>query len=178
MAYLDMIELGRSARPRVGAAVGGGTRLSAAAGPFTSAAAILAYLGAAPLLVSALALVIDRDAHSYAATRFMVVYGAALLIFFGGVRWGVAVMRKEGPSLAALGGAVAPFLAALPLALKGPVELKIVALMAFTLVLLFDDLQATRRGSGAPPWHLAVRVPLTVLIEVSYLVALAARFAV
>jgi len=32
---------------------------------------------------------------------------------------------------------------------------------------------ATGHGSGAPGWYLAVRLPLTVLIEVAFLVALA-----
>ncbi|MBY0423182.1 MAG: DUF3429 domain-containing protein [Parvularculaceae bacterium] len=168
MTETAILDLGRS-RSR---AVAQGR---AAAIPFTRAAALVAYLGAAPLLAAALALVVDREAYGHVATRFLVVYGAALLIFFGGVRWGVAVMKPEGPSLRALAGAVAPFAAAMPLALPGPIDLKLAAIMAFMAALLVDDLNATRRGSGAPAWYLAVRVPLTVLIEVSFLVALAAR---
>ena len=47
------------------------------------------------------------------------------------------------------------------------------AIMGVVALLLIDDLQATRRGSGAPAWYLSVRLPLTVLIEVAYLTALA-----
>ena len=169
MTEAALLDLGRS-RTRL-------TRQSSRAShaPFTSAAAIVAYAGAAPLLVAALFLVVDRDAYGHAATRFLVVYGAALLIFFAGVRWGVAVMKPEGPSLSALAGAVAPFAAAMPLALPGPIDVKLAAIMLFMAILLVDDLKTTHRGSGAPAWYLAVRVPLTVLIEVSFLVALAAR---
>lgn len=170
MTAIDMIELHRP-RPR------GALRGALNAAPFTGAAAILAYCGAAPLLAASLAIVVNAESYGHVASRFLVVYGAALLIFFGGVRWGVAVMKPEGPSVKALLGAVAPFSAAMPLALPGPIDLKLAAIMVFMAVLLFDDLQATRRGSGAPAWYLAVRVPLTVLIQVSFLVALAARVA-
>ena len=101
------------------------------------------------------------------------------LIFFGGVRWGVAVMKPAGPTPRALLGAALPMLAALPLfapidANGGDAQMKMIAIMALMIVLLVDDLKATRRGDGAPGWYLGVRAPLTVLIEVAFLAALAA----
>lgn len=139
--------------------------------PMTGAASILAYLGAAPLLAAALVMIADPASG---AEQFLVLYGAALLIFFGGVRWGVAVMKPAGPTTRALLGAGLPMLAALPLFAPGGAQAKMLVIMALMLMLLVDDLSATRRGDGAPAWYLGVRAPLTVLIEVAFLVALAA----
>jgi len=139
----------------------------------TSAASFLAYLGAAPLIAVALVMIVNGDG-AYAAARFMTLYGAALIIFFGGVRWGVAVMKPEGPTLRALAGAALPMIAALPLLAAGETTFNMIAIMVLMAALLLDDLGATRRGSGAPAWYLGVRLPLTVLIEVAFLVALAA----
>lgn len=137
----------------------------------TGAAQLLAYLAAAPLMAAAL-YIVGADANGGIVAQFMALYGAALIVFFGGVRWGVAVMRPEGPTMRALMGAGLPLLLALPLFLPWAVQLKFAVIMALVALLLIDDLNATRRGSGAPGWYLAVRLPLTVLIEVAFLVAL------
>ena len=139
--------------------------------PNTGAAQLLAYLAAAPLVGAAL-YIVSADGGTGFAARFMALYGAALIVFFGGVRWGVAVMRPEGPNLRALLGAILPLIAALPLFLPWALQWKFAAIMALVAILLVDDLNATRRGSGAPAWYLAVRLPLTVLIEVAFVVAL------
>jgi len=169
MAHADILELTRRQPRRMDTAPAATARQS----PMTGAASTLAYLGAAPLLAAALLLIAD-PLKGAAAQAFLVLYGAALLIFFGGVRWGVAVMKPAGPTPRALLGAGLPMLAALPLFAPGDAQVKIIIIMALMIVLLFDDLQATRRGDGAPGWYLGVRVPLTVLIEVAFLVALAA----
>ena len=138
----------------------------------TGAAQLLAYLAAAPLVAAAL-YIVGAEGGAQAAASMMALYGAALIVFFGGVRWGVAVMRPEGPSMRSLLGAGLPLVAALPLFLPWALQWKFIAIMALTAALLIDDLNATRRGSGAPEWYLAVRLPLTVLIEVAFLVAMA-----
>ena len=159
MTYTDVLER-RRARP--------------AQNLKTGAAMFLAYCGAAPLLAAALVVVREGGAAGAPAMAFMVAYGAALIIFFGGVRWGVAVMRPKGPTAGHLAGAVLPMLAALPLLTPGAETVKAMIIMALMVLLLADDLRATRRGDGAPEWYLGVRAPLTVLIEVAFLVALAA----
>ncbi len=136
----------------------------------TGAALLLSYLASAPLIAAAL--VIVANGTNPAITHFMGLYGAALIIFFGGVRWGVAVMKPSGPTMRSLFGAAFPLLLALPLFLPGDAHWKFPAIMALVALLLFDDLKATQRGSGAPAWYLAVRLPLTVLIEIAFLVAL------
>lgn len=103
----------------------------------------------------------------------MTLYGAALIVFFGGVRWGVAIMREGGPTFRALFGAALPLALAMPLlAPIGGVAWKFPAIMALVALLLVDDLNATKRGCGAPQWYLAVRLPLTVLVEIAFVVAI------
>jgi len=173
MAYADVLELNRRQPRRDDAAPVTPQQQVSVTTPMTGAAGFLAYLGAAPLLAGALVM-IGNPLNSAAAQDFLVLYGAALLIFFGGVRWGVAVMKPNGPTTRALLGAGLPMIAALPLFAPGDAQAKMIVIMALIIILLFDDLQATRRGDGAPQWYLGVRVPLTVLIEVAFLVAIAA----
>ncbi|NOX84136.1 MAG: DUF3429 domain-containing protein [Alphaproteobacteria bacterium] len=140
----------------------------------TGAAMLLAYLAAAPLIAAALMIVISQAYNAQPYAGFMGLYGAVVIIFFGGVRWGVVVMKPEGPTMRSLLGATAPLLLAFPLLLPlGGALWKFPAIMALTGVLLVDDLNATRRGSGAPAWYLSVRLPLTVLIELAFVIALA-----
>ena len=165
MGYTDVLELRRFGRK------GDVRRATKTAGPDTGAAQLLAYLASAPLIAAALVIVAGGQG-GVAATYFMSLYGGALIVFFGGVRWGVAVMKEGGPTMRALLGAALPMLAALPLlAPVGDVYWKFAAIMIVVAILLVDDLKATRRGSGAPHWYLAVRVPLTVLIELAFLIA-------
>lgn len=139
----------------------------------TGAAQSLAYLAAAPLIAASLVVVAGGEREGLIAAYAMTLYGAALIVFFGGVRWGVAIMKEGGPTLRALLGSALPLALAIPLlAPFGGVQWKFAAIMALVALLLFDDLKATRRGSGAPHWYLAVRLPLTVLIELAFVVAI------
>lgn len=169
MGYADVLELRRFGNKEE-------SRRTAAspADIRTGAAQLLAYLAAAPLIAASLAIVAGSEEPARVSVFFMNLYGAALIVFFGGVRWGVAVMKDGGPTMRALLGAVVPLLAALPLfAPIGGIYWKFAAIMAVVALLLVDDLNATRRGDGAPHWYLAVRLPLTVLIELAFVVAIA-----
>lgn len=134
-------------------------------------AAVLAYAGALPLIISAILIVVRPEIYGGFATAFMIVYGGALIAFFGGVRWGVAVMKAQGPTFRSLLGGAIPLAAALPIFFPGDERAKFLFILIALPVLLVDDLRATRRGSGAPDWYLGVRAPLTILMEFSYLVA-------
>lgn len=165
MGYTDVLELRRFGRRK------DVKRAKTSIGPNTGAAQLLAYLASAPLIAAALVIVAGGENAAFAA-YFMSLYGAALIVFFGGVRWGVAVMKENGPTLRALLGAALPLIAALQLlAPFGGLYWKFAAIMIVIALLLVDDLNATRRGSGAPQWYLAVRLPLTVLIELAFLIA-------
>ncbi len=139
-----------------------------------AAAASIAYLAAAPLIGGAVMLVARPYENAEVILSLMASYGAALVLFFAGVRWGVAVMRPEGPTMRALAGAALPFALGMPLLAGFDATLRIGALMALMLILLIDDLGATRRGHGAPAWYLGVRAPLTALVQVAFVIALAA----
>ena len=137
------------------------------------AAAVLAYAGALPPIVGALLIWLRPADLGAATTHFMLVYGGALIAFFGGVRWGVAVMRPGGPSFASLLGGVIPLLMAFPVFLLDDAFTRFLIIIIALPLLLWDDLRATRRGSGAPDWYLGVRTPLTILMIVSFAIAFA-----
>ncbi len=170
MGYTDVLELRRFGRRHE--VKGAKAPADPNTGPNTGTAQLLAYLASAPLIAAALVIVAGLEAAPLSA-YFMSLYGAALIVFFGGVRWGVAVMKEGGQTPRALLGAALPFAAALPLmAPVGGLYWKFAAIMAVTALLLIDDLKATRSGSGAPAWYLGVRLPLTVLIELAFLIAI------
>ena len=170
MAYADVLELRRFGRRN------DVKRAAPSAEPKTGAAQLLAYLAAAPLIAASLVIVAGDGRAAELSAKVMALYGAALIVFFGGVRWGVAVMKECGPTMRALAGAALPFAAALPLlAPIGGLHWKFAAIMAVTALLLIDDLKATRSGSGAPAWYLGVRLPLTVLIELAFIIAIVGR---
>lgn len=136
------------------------------------AAAFLAYAGALPLIIAAVLIWLRADLAS-GAIRFMLLYGTVLIPFFGGVRWGVAVMRSDGPNFNGLLGAVAPLVIALPLIIFPNQTLQFAIIIIALPLLLWDDLRATRRGCGAPDWYLGVRTPLTVMMTLSFIAAFA-----
>ena len=135
------------------------------------AAAALAYAGALPLILGAMLAWLAEPVTALRAVNLMAVYGVMLLAFFGGIRWGIAVMRPGGPTFLNLLGGVAPMAAAGALYFAST-STQIIALVFLLPVLLIDDLRATRRGSGAPAWYLGVRAPLTVLMELSFVAVL------
>ena len=135
------------------------------------AAAVLAYAGALPPIIMALLIWLRPADLAAGATSLMLVYGGALIAFFGGIRWGVAVMRPGGPSFVSLLGGAIPLLMAFPVFLLEDAFTRFLIIIVALPVLLWDDLRATRRGSGAPDWYLGVRTPLTILMTVSFLLA-------
>lgn len=135
------------------------------------AAAVLAYAGALPVIVAALLVVLRPADLGPGARAFMLAYGGLLIAFFGGVRWGVAVMRPEGPNFAHLLGGAAPLALAMPVFFMESDIARFALILIALPLLLLDDLRATRKGSGAPDWYLGVRTPLTLLMEVSFAAA-------
>ncbi|MEO1252740.1 MAG: DUF3429 domain-containing protein [Pseudomonadota bacterium] len=135
------------------------------------AAAVLAYAGALPPIVAALMVWMRPADLGPATTELMLIYGGALIAFFGGVRWGVAVMRAGGPSFASLLGGVIPLAMAFPVFFLEDAFTRFLIIIVALPILLWDDLRATRRGSGAPDWYLGVRTPLTILMTASFALA-------
>ncbi|MEM9170720.1 MAG: DUF3429 domain-containing protein [Pseudomonadota bacterium] len=140
-------------------------------------AAVLAYAGALPLILIAMSVALDPptprpDGPGAFDWRvfYMQVFGAGLIAFFGGVRWGVAVMMPEGPTFRQLFSGILPFLFSLVIfAFFRMPFVQMLLILGALPVLLIDDLMATRRGAGAPAWYLGVRTPLTILVFGSFL---------
>lgn len=88
-------------------------------------------------------------------------YGATILAFMGGCRWGFAAAGLgEGPTLKLLGMSVIPSLWAwLSLAAPHPYDLDLLALGLIGLY--FADLGLKLAG-GAPGWWPSLRLPLTI----------------
>lgn len=137
-------------------------------------AAALAYAGALPLIVATLLIMLRPTEFGASAITFMLGYGSALIIFFGGVRWGITVMRKSGPSFSGLLGAIIPLAIGLVSFHIEDWRLRFIIIIITLPVLLWDDMRATRRGSGAPDWYLGVRAPLTALMLASFITAFVA----
>ncbi|MEM9421389.1 MAG: DUF3429 domain-containing protein [Pseudomonadota bacterium] len=138
----------------------------------TSASAAVAYAGALPLIAGALlgwARPVDLAPTILGG---MAIYGVTLLAFFGGVRWGIAVMMRGGPTFRQLLGAIVPLVLAVSILPSDNVKIQLGILVVAIPILLLDDLRATRRGGGAPAWYLGVRVPLTLMMEFAFLAGL------
>lgn len=148
------------------------TASSSVQASLTQAAAALAYAGALPLLLAALMVWARPDDLGPPLTSLIIIYGGVLLAFFGGVRWGIAVMHPGGPTFRNLSGAVLPLMVAMPVFLLPQQAVALAILVLALPLLLADDLKATRKGSGAPDWYLGVRLPLTLMMEIALLATL------
>ncbi len=137
------------------------------------AAAVLAYAGALPLIIAAMLVWLRPVDFGPGAVNFMIVYGGVLIAFFGGVRWGIAVMRPGGPTFAGLLGGAFPLALSMPIFFLEDIRARFAIIIIALPILLWDDLRATRRGSGAPQWYLGVRTPLTILMAASFVIAFA-----
>jgi hypothetical protein len=88
-------------------------------------------------------------------------YGALILSFMGGCRWGFAAAGLgEGPSVQMLGISVLPALYAW-VAILFPFKAASVALAVGFVALYVADRALTRAG-GAPVWWTTLRAPLTI----------------
>jgi len=95
------------------------------------------------------------------AAEFLAGYGAIILSFMGGCRWGFASAGLgAGPAFLPLIFSVVPALIAWPaLMLEDP--WRFVVLAAAFLFLFSWDVSLTRQG-GAPAWWPRLRLPLTI----------------
>ncbi|WP_169391348.1 DUF3429 domain-containing protein [Stappia stellulata] len=134
---------------------------------------VLGYAGLLPFLAGAVYLTAAAfrfaDAQAVAlATMALVVYGALILSFLGGVRWGIAVVgaRVDGAVFAwsvipALGGWVATLLAP---------NWGLLLLACGFLIQGGWDYRAGEDGT-LPQWYVTLRRRLTVIVVASLLVA-------
>ncbi len=120
------------------------------------AALALGFLGLAPFFAAAAMLVL-APAQRDAAMLALLAYGAVILSFLGGVRWGLAIAGAAGdrlfwPLLVSIAPSLIGWAAVLIGARAG------LALLAAGLAVL---LLADWRLASAPAWYRALRVPLS-----------------
>ena len=102
----------------------------------------------------------------------LLLYGAVILSFLGGIHWGLEMARSErsgtAPGLMALAISTVPSLLAwASLALPHPFQS--VGLGVGFLLILAHDLRC-RRSSRVPVWYPKLRIPVTLGVIVTLLV--------
>ena len=125
-------------------------------------AAVLGWAGVLPFAGFALQAITGGVLAPESAAKGIVIYGAVILSFMGGVQWGLAMMDAEGRSNGlgrGLAISVWPALAAFCLPFL-PTLYALVGLVAAFLALLIYDLSIVRSGRG-PAWYAPLRIQLT-----------------
>ncbi|MEM8596472.1 MAG: DUF3429 domain-containing protein, partial [Pseudomonadota bacterium] len=143
------------------------------------------WLGLAGLLPFAgltLLAIATPDAINEEARTLLAAYGAAILSFMGGCRWGFASAGLGEERLAPGAGrgrqiwlryivAVAPALFVVPvMTVADPLRL---ILLACGLVILYSGDGVLAREGGTPVWWLSLRLPLTIGASICLLLAAA-----
>jgi hypothetical protein len=133
-------------------------------------ARILGLSGLIPFVGLAALSLIGPEGWRDTVLKALAYYGATILAFMGGCRWGFAAAGLgEGPSLKLLGLSVIPSLWAwLSLMLPPPFEKEMLAL---GLVLLYAADVALKLEGGSPEWWLRLRLPLTLIAAASLIAA-------
>jgi Protein of unknown function (DUF3429) len=123
-------------------------------------ATLLGFGGLLPFAITAVATISLADpAMQDVARRALVAYGAVILSFLGGVRWGVAIAPPVSADVALarpLAFSVLPALLGWSAVLVGPAAGALMLVVCFTLLLLAD-----LRLRAVPDWYRRLRVPLS-----------------
>ncbi len=122
--------------------------------------AILIYgvLGLVPFLAPPMIGVAMPTLADYAATA-LAAYGALILSFLGGARWGLAI-GKPAPNVAVISLAMLPTLVGLAL-LMLPTGTRTAQLIGIALALILHWVWDWR-GTDLPPWYGRLRTILTI----------------
>ena len=126
--------------------------------PIPPAARLLGFAGLLPFLGAATALLLADGALRDVAAVALPAYGAVILSFLGGVRWGLAMAAAESARLPVrLAISVVPSLAGwVALLLPGAAGLALLA-AGFAAMLALD-----LRDDSAPGWYATLRLPLSI----------------
>ncbi|MEO0621892.1 MAG: DUF3429 domain-containing protein [Pseudomonadota bacterium] len=138
-----------------------------------TAAVWLGGAGLLPFFGSAVVMLLGPADMRELAEVALLTYGAIILSFMGGCRFGLAAAGMgEGPDFSSLTLAVVPALYAWIAAMIGGWVAMMLLAMAL-LSLLAADIALTRRG-GAPLWWPRLRWPLTLGAVTALLIGAAA----
>lgn len=127
-------------------------------------ARMLGIAGLIPFAVGALAVNFAPEIKAEAAATLL-IYGAVVLSFLGGVRWGFAVLEEEKAGWAAYGSSVVPSLAAWFAAVTGgPGGLLV---LAAVLAVWFFIERTAPPSLPLPSWYMRLRAGSTVFAVLS-----------
>lgn len=119
--------------------------------------------------LSAYSVVLNTPAAAIAST-LLLVYGAVILSFLGGSRWGAEIHRRpETPSSAILCLAMLPSLAGWAAVIIDVLADSDTAYWLLTLGFVLHmlwDMTAVRNGTF-PRWYMPLRIALTVIVVLS-----------
>jgi hypothetical protein len=119
---------------------------------------LLGFAGLLPFWVTSLASVLAAAPVQAICQRALMGYGAVILSFLGGIRWGVAMAAvSPAPLVWRLGFSVVPSLAGWVALLLSPVDGLLLLALGFMLMALAD-----LGFTAAPAWYRDLRAPLSV----------------
>lgn len=132
------------------------------------AASALGFGGLIPFVAGAFAVCFLPELKAPAAAALL-VYGAVILSFLGGIRWGFAVIEGDGASWGAYGLSVVPSLVGwIAVLVAGPVGL---LLLAIALTLWFFAERTSPPTIPLPGWYPRLRGILTAIAALSLISA-------
>ena len=132
-------------------------------------ALILGFMGLLPFVSMACIAVIQSPEIDRRIINNFLFYGAIILSFLGGVRWGIAINDTASslPLFRPLFVSVIPSLVAWVACLVAEETGLLILSVGFCLML-----HADYKLPGAPNWYLRLRIPLSFVVLVSLLTAL------
>jgi hypothetical protein len=134
----------------------------------------IGFLGLVPFLLLSVWLISLSPDHVWRAgtVSLLIAYGAVILSFLGGIRWGMAMIRPAERSRRDLALAMGPALIAwVSVATPAPYAFAVLA-AAFAAQGASDTLAA--HGGTAPRWYGRLRTTLTVIVVATMILAFVA----
>ncbi len=119
---------------------------------------LLGYLGLIPFFVSAALNFLPDAPFHYLAMKSLTTYGAIILSFLGGVRWGLVISGgRKSDTAKQLGYSVLPALAAWTSLLFSSWSCLTILSISFVALYYLDS-----KAYIMPPWYKKLRLPLSV----------------
>jgi len=129
----------------------------------------LGYAGLLPFMILAMSLWIFPDIYFERITQALLSYAAIILSFMGAVHWGLAMVMEDAHRRLQFVISVVPALVAWFASLLSPMWNYSILIIMFVSLCLFDSFMA--RKHKAPEWYPFLRIPLTVVVIISLIVA-------
>ena len=127
----------------------------------------LGYMGLLPFLAGAVWVITPGLPLKAIALEALILYGAVILSFLGGVRWGLAIAKMNTKLARPLIFSVIPSLLGWVAALLEPRAGLLILALAFTSLYVAD-----LKLSLAPDWYKSLRLPLTAGAVIALLLGL------